>query len=630
VDNLRRIVLASERVHIPSEWADAEVIREHQLRGYTPTGSVRKAIEWMQTVPEMKVDGQSLLDIVRYDGTSLWWFIHTLVYSSAKQAILMIERSERLLQEKTPDQVAVAGLGVVGELVASVCQQKKVAFTLLDGRGPSRIRSLTDEAKVIAGRLLLGMKEFRRGREGRGAKKRVETQQPHVIFLSPSANWRSIWNYEKSLYERRDVFMGRVADEVQRMNFEVTCVDVDYSLGGHVGLLREKMRVEGVRWVPFEQYLTGDVGTKVRSDPNYRQLSRAFSLLDQSKSFKSSLEYDSVGLWGFMRGRFLRALSGLHALHYARVIEGARQMVHLEEPDAIVMSYETGAYARATIVAAWERGIPTLGIQHGFITPTSVEYMHAEAAHGKNGNGCPVPTKTTVGGQYSAELLTRSGGYLAESLAVTGYPKHDDLFELKRNESKLGKDRLLGELGLSSTSRAIMFASGGFHSQYGWIPEYDREILSSLLGFCSSRTDVQLIVRLHPMEDGAMEKRMVEGREGRTAIVKGERNDLLWASDLLVTANSVVALDALILGKPVFMLNMAEEEIPNIDLGDAVVRYNLQNLGLLLAKAMDDPQTGKALQSKVASEIERHANTLDGQASQRVACIIGKMARGPS
>jgi hypothetical protein len=579
----------------------------------------------VQTIPEMQVNDKSLLDILRYDGTSLWWFIHTLVYSSAKQAILTIERSEQLLKEKTPDRVEVAGLGGVAELVSHVCHQKKIDCTLLDGRGPFRFESLSDQAKVTAGRLLLGIKEYRRRREGRRAKKRVETKQPHIIFLSPSPNWRSIWNYDNDLYERRDIFMGRVMDEFERQNFEVTCIDVDTSLAGHVGLLKEKMRVQGVRWVPFERYLTGNLRARVRSDPNYWKLSRAFSLLDRSKSFKRSLEYDSIGLWGFMRGRFRRALSGLHTLHYARIIEGARQMMQMEEPDAIVMSYETGPYARAAIVAAWEQGIPTLGIQHGFITPTSVEYMHTQTARGKSENGCPIPTKSTVGGQYSLELLTEFGSYPEDSLAVTGYPKHDDLFELKRNESKLGKDRLLGELGLSSTSTTIMFASGGFHSKYGWIHEYDREILSSLLGFCSSRRDVQLIVRLHPMEDGVMERSMIEGSGGKTAIIQGERNDLLWASDLFVTANSVVALDALILRKPVFMLDIAEEEIPNTDLGEAVIQYKPQNLSQLLSKAMDEPRTSTRTQTQISSEIERHANTVDGRASARVFALVNQM-----
>jgi hypothetical protein len=417
-------------------------------------------------------------------------------------------------------------------------------------------------------------------------------------------------------------------DEMQSKGFEVIGVDVDYSLNGHVGLLKEKVLNGGIKWLAFEQYLPRAIGAKLESNPDFVQLSHTFELLSQSEAFQKSLEYHSIPLWGFMRSRFRRALSSIHALYYPRLIEAGREMIRVEQPDAIAMSYETGAYARAVIVAAWERRIPTLGVQHGFITPDSVEYIHMGTSRSDYGRGCPIPTKTALGGQYSAELLTKLSSYPEDSVAITGYTKHDDLADLKQNEAKLDKEKLLRGLGLNPDTKTIMIASGGFHAKYGWAnPEYDKEILETMLDICAARANIQLVVRLHPMEDGAMQRETIGKKHSRVAIVKGERNDLLWASDVLVTVNSVVSLDALILGKPVMMFELANEEIPMVDLGSAPILYKLDNLQKRATRLIDASTTSEREQKQMQEQILRHANSVDGRASLRVASTLRELAR---
>jgi hypothetical protein len=622
---VRRLVLASDGAWIPTSWSDAIVVRKSQLAASTPPGCVARAVQWVQTIPDIEVNNRSLLDLLRYDGTSLWWFIDTLVFSSAKEAILTIERSERVLHEKAPRQVLVAGLGNLTQLITHVCKGKEIECTASDSPRLMENEPLTDAIKITAGRILRMTKEFRRRRATKCATRTV-SGGPRVLFLSPSANWRSIWSYEQDRYEKRDAFMGRIMQALQRQGLDITGVDVDYTLNGHVALLREKTSNNEIRWVPFEQYLGKTVGARLSSNPQYTEISHTFNMLEQSEKFQRSLYYRSIPLWGFVRSRFRRALSSLHALYYPRLIEGAREMIRVEQPDVIAMSYETGAYARAAVVAAWERGIPTVGIQHGFITPDSAEYMHPKTARSNSEQGCPIPTKTALGGQYSIDMLTKLSSYPKESVTVTGYTKHDDLAELKRNESKLDKGALLSDLGLSPDKTTIMIASGGFHAKYGWSnPEYDRAILETMLGFSAPRPNIQLLLRLHPMEDGTMQREVIGKRRAKAAIVKGERNDLLWASDMLVTVNSVISLDALILEKPVLMLDGTSADIPMVDLGGAPLLYKLDNLRELAAKLIDTLQLSEQRREEIQSQIVRHANSVEGYASVRVATLLREL-----
>lgn len=549
-----------------------------------------------------------------------------MIFSSTKQAILTIERSESLLQQKQPDEVLVAGMGSLGELIAQVCCREQRECKISDGRGRLMSETLSDETKIMLGRFLLRVKEFRRKRMAKHEHTRSDSKRPKVLFLSPSPNWRSIWSYKNDRYEKADVFMGGIIAEMQRQDFEIICVDVDYSLTGHVGLLKEKILSDGMRWVSFEHYMNGSIDAKLKSNPNYAQLSHAFGLLDHSEEFQYNLQYRSILLWKYLRGRFRRAMSGLHALHEARLIEIAREMLRVESPDAIAMSYENGAYALAVIVAAWRRGIPTLGVQHGFISPTNVEYMHPSPARSETELGCPIPTKTALGGQYSVDLLTQLGSYPKESVMITGYTKHDYLAELELAESKLDRGKLLGDVRLDPARKTIMIASGGFHSKYGWTPEYDREVLERMVNLSTSRPDIQLLVRLHPMEDGTMQREVTERVPGRAAIVKGERNDLLWASDMLVTVNSVVALDALILGKPVMMLEGASEDVSTVDLGKAAILYTLENLNDRVINLIQTSGPSDQIRREMQLEISRHANSVDGRARYRVAALLKELA----
>lgn len=571
-----------------------------------------------------------MLDILRYDGISLWWFANThahTLFPAAKEAILAIEQTERVLEEESPDHVVVLGFGSMGEIIRQVCDRNQVRCDL-QASGPRLCaQRFKDQIKMTAVPLLIGLKEHRRRHLATSASGDSRRRAPIALFLSPSMNWRTVWSYERGRQDRVDVFMGRMMEETHRLGYDIVCVDVDYSLTGNIDILRDRCEKKEWRCVPFEYYYNRNALTRLSSNPRFSELGKAFRTVRNSDAFRESLQYHSIHLWSFLERRFKAVLSEVQ--NGAKLIEGAREMIRLEKPNAIAMTYETGAYAKATIVAAEEAGVPTIAIQHGFISPESVEYMHTRTSLTCPEDGCPVPTRTAVGGTYTKELLTRLSAYPEESVVVTGHPRHDALVELKKHESEISKDEIFEGLGLNASKKTILIASGGFHGKYGWVREYDKDILKSMLNLASRRNDVQLIVRLHPMEDGRMQRSLIEERtEVRAGLVKGERNDLLWASDLFITVNSATAIDALVLGKQVLMSDPTEGiDIPTVDLGGAAIKCKVDDLGKHVEAAIDDPLGAGRTGRIVKAEVERHANTVDGHASARVARLLDEMAR---
>jgi len=614
------LIVASASAKLPRS-VNALVIRDYELGRYTPKGCARRSIEWTEMISETRIGSQRLVDHLRYDGISLWWFIERAFFSTAKEAVLAIEQTERLLQEQSPKHVLILGMGSLGGIIAQVCDRHGVEYTLRGPRTDAHLERLLDELKIAGGQLLIRSKELRRKRMVPPAIGDRASGRPRILFFAPSVNWRSVWNYEKSMQESRDVYMGRVIEEARRRGYESICVDVDYPIEGTMNVLREKTKTRDVTWIPFERYLSDDVVKTLKANPHYPKLKQAYHFISRSSEFKERLEYHSIPLWSFLRSRLRRLFSELHILNYARLIEGAREMLRTERPDAVCMTYETGVYAKAVIAAAQETGIHTVAIQHGFLSAESMEYMHSKSAVTNLQEGCPIPTKTAAGGAYAARLLTRVGSYPTGSVVVTGYPKYDQLAELKKHESVLRKEQILESLGLSPLNKTIMLASGAFLAKYGSRQEYDRYILESMLNLFSRRHDIQLIIRLHPMEDGRMQATLIEGRRVPVAIVKGEKDELVWASDLFVTVNSTTALEALILGKQVLMLDVSDAGVPSVDLGNAVVKFRLDDLHTCIEAAIDRPITASRLRA-IAQQVERHANTVDGRASARVMDVL--------
>lgn len=623
---LTRLLICSKPTKRTPSLASLDMISLAELASYTPDGCVDRAIQWTQRIREFKVNGESLLEALRYDGTSFWWFGHTLLYSSVKEAVFRIEQTKRLLEERPPEDVTLVGLGGIGEVVRQVCETNDVKCRWKHTLGERETQRLIDQIKILTGKMLLRRKWTRRKRIRNKPPLLGDSTNRPVLFLSPSVNWRSVWNFETGSEERRDVFMGRVMREVRKQGFDPICVDVDYNLRGRTGALNEKLQSNEWRWVPFESYSNHEVFEKANANPDFDKLKGIFCAISHSKTFRESLRYQRVFLWDYLESRFRRLMSSIYLLEYARILETARLMMRAENPVAVVMTYETGAYARAAIVAAKEFGVPSVAVQHGLISPESAEYIHLELSPNESDWSCPIPTKTAVGGVYTADLLTKQSSYSVDAVAVTGYTKHDDLVDLMKHEAALDRVKLLSGLGLNPSTKTVIVASGGFHAKYGWVHEYDRELLESILALAAKRGDLQMIVRLHPIEDGRMQAEAFRAcSEVKGAIVKGERNDLVWASDVFVTINSSTALDALVLGKPVFLLNQPTRDVPGVDLGNAVQICRLQELGEQISMILDDSSFASKRLAAQRSQMERYLNTVDGLASARVATLVQQL-----
>jgi len=97
---------------------------------------------------------------------------------------------------------------------------------------------------------------------------------------------------------------------------------------------------------------------------------------------------------------------------------------------------------------------------------------------------------------------------------------------------------------------------------------------------------------------------------------------LLFAADLLVTVESLSAVEALVLGKPVVVLNMPTNLQEMVDAGAALGVPEGQDPGAALLKALEDGEARERLATARRAYLNDVASGVDGRATERLLELL--------
>jgi hypothetical protein len=180
----------------------------------------------------------------------------------------------------------------------------------------------------------------------------------------------------------------------------------------------------------------------------------------------------------------------------------------------------------ALVVASRRRGIMSLLLQHGML----------------GWNYVPLPADTLlVWGSTSEDIMVSLGLPRARLLAV-GSPRHDSM----KPGDVSARPRLLRALGLPERPTFVFFSQGSGPGGAGveaarWVEELAAQYSDAL----------NVVVRLHPIEDGALYRGCRHLRVMNRAV---ELSVTLDGCDWIGSISSTALYDALLYGKPAWQL----------------------------------------------------------------------------
>lgn len=560
----------------------------------------RAAYAWIKGLRHLVMDGMSFRERFTVRGDSLWWFSE--VYLHKTRTILDVHRAIAGLREliacERPTAVTLIDPHAALQHVAAqlLARHRIGGSTAVETRiWASRLRSLELRARRLNVLAQIAPDRFRRARQ---------RPPPAIAAFIHRAFWKTGGEDGSA-----ETYIGPVLRELESRLGAESVHYVGVGPSTHFRAHRPWRPGGGsTSVVPVERYaprrsLTG-------SRLVWRERRANFAAIEQSSELRDWAVISDVDCWPLVR-ELMAGVAWLQWPWSVRSMDEAGAALDALQPKVAVTYAEAGGWGRAMILEARRRGLPTAGLQHGFIYRHWLNYLHEPDEMADARTGFPRPTRTLVFDEYAATHL-RSSHFPATSLMVTGSPRLDALVHSARDLSSHALDDVRKRIG---THGHILLVTTKEREARGLLP--------ALLDAASVLPDLTVVIKPHPAEHADVYSAAVRDRTAVRVVEAAEPlAPLLAVARAVVTVNSTVALDAAALGVPALAIGLPNNLSPFVDAGAIAGSTDAAQLGGLLRGILYDEGFRQQLAERRALLLGQSALSSDGRAAERAAAAI--------
>jgi hypothetical protein len=319
-------------------------------------------------------------------------------------------------------------------------------------------------------------------------------------------------------------------------------------------------------------------------------------------------------------------LAGIALLQFpwsARAMDEAGAAFDALQPAAALTYAEAGGWGRALALEARRRRIPFAGLQHGFIYRHWLNYLHEPdemrpAAPGSTDLGFPLPTVTLAFDEYAARHLVQKAAFPPWTVAVTGSPRLDGLVTRFRALDALEIARARHSTGGEAAAPVVLLVT-----KYSEV----QPALTRLLEVFGEIPEVQLAIKTHPAETPAGYLKAASAMINVRVLPAGaDLAPLLRVASALITVNSTVALDAMVLGVPALSIGQPNNLTPFVAMGAIAGADSSTDLERSVKHLVYDQEFRHRLLTRASAVVAEYRMMPDGQAAERCASAILALA----
>jgi hypothetical protein len=586
------------------------------------------AMSWTREFGRRPIEaGKSLRELLVWQDVPLWWAAEIYLHytSEAPGFVRLIESYRRILEREAPDEVEAFGLTDEERLLlARTCVTCGVLFhgaaIAPRARKVREVRRLSLQSRLNTWKA--AVTALKASLAGGAPTPRGST--PRLLFLSHAAFWRERRDAVSGELKRYEHYFDQLIPAIaQAGTLEPLVLAVGPSAAfrrrGAAQRLREwlRLRPEEKGFVHLNRYAgLAAFAEQRRATRTLRQQWRAWR---GSSAMCESFSHERVTFADLaapsLAGTLLLQLPWAAGLYAAL----GRALADIK-PAALCLYAESSGLGRVALQAARAAGIPSVAVQHGIIYSRYYSYRHDA-----DETDCPRPDRTALFGRAAERFLLEQGRYRADTLVVTGSPKFDALLSQSRT---LDRNAIRARLGAKAGEALLVVAS-----RYRGIRETHQSIgsaFSSLVAAVESLDGVRAIVKPHPAEPATgYEHDIRQARSTRVTVVApgADLGELLVAADALVTVESLSAIEALVLDRPVLVLNTPTNLQELVESGAALGVARGENPLPVLHRLLFDQETREALGSARGRYLGDVAQGVDGRATERIAALLAETAQ---
>lgn len=478
----------------------------------------------------------------------------------------------------------------------------KVIREVTEGENIKKIVTIDDTAelgpvtRLYAGMLNISVLEisFLQKKNKLGAKVKSKLASQFSRFLDALA-------FQRLMRDKNERAMVLVDTRLSKMLLKFQDTGLSFILCPfEKGLaLRFNLIKEGFYYLPlyFKKGLSQD------------DYNKKWQALSWDEDFKHIFQYQDIPLWEIVRDKLC-----IFFLEYLpRIISNIDLLERLLKTKRIkiaVLRNDVKELERTVILALRLAKIPSLVIQHGIL---------AEA----NGHNLLLADRFAAWGSASVDWYRRYGNR-EENFVITGNPRFDRLINW---QPKITKEELCRRLNLDADKGIILFATQQINKFSSfWTDDLFWVMTDKLLGAIVEFPDKQLVIKVDPYEDTTpyRERILASSYNHAVAIRDIDIYTLIYFCDVIITQDSTVALEAMVLDKPVITFNLTprEDRIPYAEKKAALGVSKSEDILPAIKKVLTDIETASGLKKGRAEFVKEYAYKIDGMAQERILNIL--------
>jgi hypothetical protein len=565
---------------------------------------------WIKGLRNLPVDGSPFRERFTARRDSLWWFSE--VYLHKSRVVLDLHRAlaglTGLLEAEGPTSVIVEdGPMLLRHLASQLLPLRKVAGSapLEASAWDGRLRAMDLRARRLNLLARIAPDRFRRA-SGRAS--------PDIAAFVHRAFWTGGGEDGGA-----ETYIGPVLRELERRAGANAVQYVGVGPSTHFRAHRVwRLGRSADAIVPIERYAPR--AALAESRQVWRQRRAHLAAMERSPALRDWAMVGGIDAWPVVR-ELLAGIAWLQWPWSVRSMDDAGATLDMLQPRVAVTYAEAGGWGRALILEARRRGIPTAGLQHGFIYRHWLNYLHEpDEMSDDERTGFPRPTRTLLFDAYAEQHLRARGRFPEASLVVTGSSRLDALVATVRQLPQSAAQDLRQRLGISGD--IVLVATKEREA---------RPHLPALIEAASQIPGVTLVIKPHPAESADVYGAAVKDR-GAVKVVGSDQSlaPLLASARAVVTVNSTVALDAGVLGVPALAIGLPNNLSPFVEAGALAGATGQAELASTLERILYDEGFRQQLAERRVLILGRSAMTSDGQAALRTAGAIQALASGTS
>jgi hypothetical protein len=564
-----------------------------------------EANAWIKRLRLADYGGVTMRQRFRHRGDSLWWFTELYLHKMRRldTAVSTVLALEAARAAHGPSRLEVASADqAVRDAAVAFGSANGVPVDLSGEAQRGRARAWPSYLVGLTARLS----------RLRPARATVPARRPTVAAYVHTAFWRAgvgDGHPERDIGPVLEAIAGQAGDG------ELYCVGVGPRRNFRARKWWDPLAGAGAHpaVTPIEQ-----LAPREALQPSLDLWSRRHDLAREILSgdgIRAAARVRGVDLWPVL-SRELESAALLQWPWSARAMDEAGGSLDALRPQVVLTYAEAGGWGRALVLEARRRGVPSVGLQHGFIYRHWLNYQHEadELAPQGDDGGFPAPDRTLVFDGYAADHLREVARLPPQTIVVTGSAGRDDL-AARIAHFDPGERRAVRRSIGAADGRHLALVAAKF-SELG-------EELPALVEAARGRDDLHLAIKTHPAETAAPYERLAGGADNISiAAPYADLAALLAVADGVITRNSTVAVDALALGVPALVIGLPSNLSPFVDAGVMLGAAAPADVSRGLEALLYDREARHALRTAAEAFVQRHAMRPDGGAARRAAAAV--------